>query len=849
MKKLFRRIVSVMLCVAMLASFAVTGIASPVAKENVLIAEYKDALDWLSADRVSISGGVSGTRATLDFSTIDANDEVHGEVLKYYYKEATTVGTVEKYADINAVNSPNKRLSMEFYLSDNKIPYEIRLMAYDASYMIGQFQFNKFEEGDDKTQARVGILVPGQASGAERAHLFVSNGEWHKIDVIMDAENVKYFVDGKYLGTLNIPEREGDVPVNFGAIQYVTRANTQAADVDSNSGVYFDNVKVYLYDENSEFYGIATETDDKIVVKLSETVAYNEKNDFGSISVYNTKTEEVLQTETPVFNGIDEITIPLIDAVEEGVEYMVKLPATVKGISGKSLNEVAYFTPEIEAGYEYLYTQNLDSYTELTDNNTDVMSTGGAAWLKDKIINIADLSSSSDADDAAHKNVMYLTNTSKTTSAYDYRGGIQFGGNKFDISENEYIVEFDMKIPNTDYSDFFIQPYTYMEGLTDSEQTRMSISRSTWYDIQTDRLNQLCTLSVSSSNVINAAANTPNHPGWIQLIRNSDRALYAREWNNVSYHGNAATYGYTVMDPKEWHTIKLAISKTETDYAKVKLYVDDEYVTDNTVSTAGSGATNLLYGIRFSVMIPAYSTSQGPFLYLDNVKVSTAKTTTAIEKIRIEDYDGSAYGPMTEDVQVSAQKAVIHFTDEVDVSEATVTLSSSSSEITTTLGAFDETNNTVEAVLDGTLKKDVTYTVKVSGVKSLDGKTLSDAVATFKTDVLGKFVIENLMIADANGEKIDDVSAIALNDEVSAKALIVNTLDETKTVAIITAVYNDGAMTDVNYAEYDLPTGTVIDMENEVSVTVNNLDKLVVKGYAWESLENNKPLMPYVECK
>ena len=45
------------------------------------------------------------------------------------------------------------------------------------------------------------------------------------------------------------------------------------------------------------------------------------------------------------------------------------------------------------------------------------------------------------------------------------------------------------------------------------------------------------------------------------------------------------------MDPKEWHTIKLAISKTETDYAKVKLYVDGDYVTDNTVSTAGAGAT------------------------------------------------------------------------------------------------------------------------------------------------------------------------------------------------------------------------------------------------------------------
>ena len=146
-------------------------------------------------------------------------------------------------------------------------------------------------------------------------------------------------------------------------------------------------------------------------------------------------------------------------------------------------------------------------------------------------------------------------------------------------------------------------------------------------------------------------------------------------------------------------------------------------------------------------------------------------------------------------------------------------------------------------------RKDVTYTVTVSGVKTLNGKVLPDSVATFTTDVFGKFVIDNFMIADASGNKLDNASGIVLNQEVSAKALIVNTLDETKTATVITAVYNDGAMTDVNFVEYDLPTGTVIDMANEAPVTVKSLDKLVIKAYVWESLANNKPLMPYVECK
>lgn len=862
MKKITRNlksILSVILAVAMLLAVPVSGFAATEAKENLLLSEFTESAHWNDSSNVRISGGTSGVRTVVDFSTVDATDTTHGDVLKYTYKPGVTIGGVAAYTNVWQHKSTNKKLSFDFYLYDNTVPYEIRLMGYDnitssglgTSAYIGQFNFN-YVGGKitaPGTSAKVGIMEPGQASGAEKVSVNVTNKEWHKFDVIITEKVVYYYIDGIKIGEGNVPANTiGTASNNFCGLQVVSRADCYADTVGANSGLFVDNVRIHAYDDNSAFYGVASGRNKEITVILSETVDSKSTATFNSVKVYNTKTQQAISVGTPVFDGFDTLTIPTSAVLEEGVEYMIVLPTNVIGISGKSLNEVAYFTVIPETGVKQLHSNNLDSYGTLSDNNTDVLSLGGAVWLTGGFMNISDLSSSADASDAAHKKVMFVSNTSATASAYDYRGGIQFGKNKYDISTGEYAVEFDMKVPNTDYAQLFIQPYTYVEGRSDSEQMRVAINPSTWYDNEGSPRNQLCTLAVSSSTVINAEANTPKHPGWLQLVRNSDRALYAREWNNISYSGNAATYGYTVMDPKAWHTVKLVISKTDTDYAKVKLYLDDKYVTDNTQSTAGAGATDLLYGIRFSVTVPAWATSQGPFLYLDNVRVSALAPSERVEKIRMINYDGSICGPMSAEIKASAEKAAIYFTDDVNTTNATVTLTAGSDTITGTLSAFDETEKKVIATFDEVLKKSTTYTLKVSGVTNEEGVEIDEATAVFSTNETGEFIIEELKITDVNGIEFKDASEIAKDSDVYTGVKIINTLEEDKTAVVITGVYNDQAMTGANYKEYDLPSSSRVVVTTDVPVKVKDVTDLVVRGFVWEGLGNNKPLVKEVIC-
>lgn len=839
--KLTKALISVLTSAAMLAALPAVGYAAAEPKENVLITQKTCKDDW------SVTASRLYGRNIINFSTIDAQDTEHGEVCQYRYVSNDTMGGLALYDEALAYASPNKMLSFDFYVYDNTIPYEIRFMgtsdsAFKNKMCISQFNINYTTSKitTPNENAVIGVVESGAGTGAvtESAKASVANRTWHKMDVIFSKNEVKYYLNGTYLGTGYVAADLTDITYNsFSTVQVVSRMGLQADSVENNSGLYIDNVKVYGYEDDALFYGKAGVDGSDITVEFSESVSAQPAQDFSAAEVYNTKTGAKLSTKAPVLKNLTTLLIQANETLDEATEYLVCMPDNITGISGKKLYGDIYFTTPVGVGRTVLYDEDFGEYTTLASNNTDVMCVN-EGWFS--YVNIEELT-----DDTTHGKVLSITNK-ELASATDLRGGIKFGGQKLDVTQGEVSVEFDMKIPDTTFTHFYIQPYTYIDGQTDSEQTRTNISNNV---DNGGKVSQLCTLSFSTGTDITNAGTNTNGKGWLQMVKDEARPIIARDYGTISYWKNAAKYGYKVMAPNEWHKIKLTIDGTTGDYTKVKLYADDEFVCENTASTSGAQATNNLYGIRFAVKVPEYADQTKTFLQLDNIRVTMPAPTERVEKIRIYNLDGEAFGPMSTGVKASADKAEIYFTSDVDASDAVAVLNGGEDTITCTISAYDEQERILAVAFDELLKKSTDYTLSITGVKTHGGVEIPSGSAAFTTSDTGELIIDGLKLTDGAGNEINSISDAVLGSNVYTSVKIVNTLDEDKTAAVITAVYNDTAMTDLNYENLNLPSMSRAVLSNRLPVTIKSTEKLVLKSLVWEGFGSNKPLQGAYVCE
>lgn len=837
--KLTKALISVFTSAAMLAALPAVGYAAAEPEENVLITQKTCNDDWSVTD-YRLYG-----RNIIDFSTIDEGDTEHGEVCQYRYISNGTMGGYALYDEALAYASPNKMLSFDFYVYDNTIPYEIRFVgtsdsAFKNTMYISQFNIN-YATGNitaPNENAVIGVVESGAGSNpvTESAKASVANRTWHKMDVIFTKDEVKYYLNGTYLGTSYVAADLADNTYNsFSTVQVVSRQGYQADSVDAASGLYIDNVKVYGYEDDALFYGKASIDGSDITVEFSESVSAAQN--FSAVEVYNTKTGAKLSTKAPVLKNLTTLLIQANETLDEATEYLVCMPDNITGISGKKLYGEIYFTTPVGGGSTVLYNEDFGEYTTLASNNTDVMCVD-EGWFS--YVNIEELT-----DDTTHGKVLSITNK-ELALATDLRGGIKFGGQKLDVTQGEVSVEFDIKIPDTTFTHFYIQPYTYIDGETDSEQMRTNIANNADGG---GKVSQLCTLSFSTGAQIAAAETSTNGKGWLQMVKDEARPIIARDYGTISYWKNAAKYGYKVMAPNEWHKIKLTIDGTTGDYTKVKLYADDEFVCENTASTSGAQATNNLYGIRFAVKVPEYADSTKTFLQLDNIRVTKPAPTERVEKIRIYNLDGETFGPMSTGVKASADKAKIYFTSDVDTSDAVVVLNGGGDTIECTLSAYDEQKKILSVEFDDLLKKSTDYTLSITGVKTQGGAAIPDGSAAFTTSDTGELIIDGLKLTDGAGDEVNSISDVVAGSKIYTSVKIVNTLDEDKTAAVITAVYNDTAMTDLNYKNLTLPSMTREVISNGLPVTVKSAEKLVLKSLIWEGFESNKPLKGAFVCE
>ena len=833
MKKVLKKISAVCLAVAVASSMSVVGYAAADPSVNTVLADYSDSTDWKATYTASQT-----SRSYVDFSTVDSNDTEHGEVVKYYYMSGTTMGGVIRIPDAFKSVSPNRILSLDFYVYDNTIPYEIRLMGYTSETSstggnIGQINVNygNFSSGEVNSNAKIGVMDAGQVSGAEKAVVEVTNKKWHKLDAIMTADEIDYYVDGSYLGTSVVPDSTKASEYNyFNSVQMVTRAGYQASTVEEKSGLYIDNLKLSLYEEDAQFYGVATATESEITVEFSESILSESAKDFGSVKVYNTKTQQKLSTGTPVLKDCDTLVIPLSGKPAEFTEYLIEMPENLTGISGKTLFGNIYFTTDGSSEKEYM-NEGFSDYTTIpSDNTTDVVSPGpqwfGAGFVNTKA-----------SGDSSHGNILYAGNIANNTGNNCIRFAVKMSGNDvIDISKSEATVEFDMKIVNANYTQLYVMPYSTIEGVADDQLANSAVNNN-----QPTNPSHYCGLSFPTASAISAAASETGGKAWVQMRVQDAQVVGAQQYSTLKVHGG---YKYKLIPVNDWYRIKITIDKS-SGTPMVKTYVNNEllYASTATQNFSGLSATDFLRGIRFTMYVPTgSSTVTEDYIHIDNVVFKGKKSTAAVKKIRVHNIDGESFGPMSTGVKASAEKADIYFNEAVDTSNASVYLTDGSTNINTVKQPYDGESNKLTVLFEEVMKRDTKYTLIVTGVKTVSGEAVPDTSAVFTTGSEGEFIVEGLTLTDEFGDEIAGTGYVSVNDVVYPAVRIINTLEEDRTALVVGTVFNGITMINTRSMEYDVPANSKVVVTNDIPMKVESIEDLVLNAMVWDSFDSNKPI-------
>lgn len=836
-RKNVKRFWSAVLCCAMLASMMVTGFAAADPQANQLISLFTDNTTWTAG--VTPINFPTGTREIMNFSNIATDDDQHGEVMRYYHAGAATLGGVEKYKEAKNYATPNKMYSVDFYLYDNTISYEFRLMGYSkddkTNVTMGQVGINKGATNNTDVPAKIGV---NQTPGKDEAPSTTKDAAiktWHRLDAICSKEKVDFYLDGSELGTSNVKPEDLEKEANtFNTIQVVNRANQQATGVDDQkSGLILDNAKVQVYEKDALFYATSAVQNNEIKVSFSETLDANSVSKATNVKVYNTRTGEEVAIGTAALQNGDSLVIPVTGTIAAGQEHFVDLPADLKGISGKTIYSDVYFTPPM-GGYKTYLNEDFTKYDTITQSTGDILLVD-SRW--NPWVNVTN------TGDANHGKAATVCNT-ELTSATNLRWGIKSGDKGIDITKGTAVIEFDMRIPNTNYSSLFIQPYSEIEGLTDVEQVRTNINASTSED-GGGRVSQYCTLSVSTAAQMSSASgnNTLGQAytagtAWMMMRTFDNKPVACQAWGSA-FGGN---YRAAAFKSNEWNTVKLEISSSNVVY-----YMNGTKAANVPLDTTkGAQATNILRGLRFSQIVPAgTSTKIDDFFQIDNVKFSGTESEDGITKIRMYNLNGEEFGPMNSaGLKASAEQADIYFSGDVNVDNAVVTLTSGTQTITSSC-EYDTVAKKLTAIFDGVMQPDGTYTLNVSGVKDSANKDLT-ATASFVVDSDREFVIEGLKITDAAGNEITTPSAVTPGQTVYVRAKIVNTSGETKTALLMGAAYNDTVMNNINYVPITLGDGQKY--TDPVPLTVNNENALELKAFVWEDFDSNRPLVSEYVC-
>ena len=547
-----------MICVLLLSQ-GISGFAAADPTENTVIQHLTDG--W--TDNGS-SGGI------VDFSEVDTNDTSHGDVKWFSYNPNARMVATTVWSKEVASTNVGKLVSFDLYIYDNTIPYEIRFYDGESKVVnkLGEIDINF--SGSKESQGMTTVNTDAQISINAKSYvtdtvMTLKNKQWHKVEVIFSDGKCSYYINGKNIGSFN----HGFSGSYFTGYQIVSRNGNYANTVTDKSGIYIDNFKSVVYGDNAQFYGKASVIGNNINVEFSESVSSTYTAGLAGVKVYNTKTEEIVATGTPILSGTT-LTIPLSETLDLGTEYMIDFPNKLIGISGKKLySNVYFYVAGINSAKES--SENFDTYNAQTGNDSDIIA-ADTSWISKNIINIKDLSEDTNAINAEHKKVVKAS----TAEAGNYRWGIKTD-KEIDTTKGEASVEFDIKIPDHYYEYLVIQPYSTVIGKQDKDLVNAG---SHSQGSMTGLNNHFCSFTIMGKTSKKDYATDTNAGNPYIVFDADDNNVY------VDKDANHSKLKIASLNKDEWHTVKLTIdnTKSEENYTVIKLYVEDELVCEKPTS-------------------------------------------------------------------------------------------------------------------------------------------------------------------------------------------------------------------------------------------------------------------------
>ena len=812
--------------------------------------------DYTSGDLplASIPGNAPvKTLSVTDTSVVDETAAAGDQALRFANTDGA--GTVLAGRGVEVITLTNdaalhKHIHFDMYVPEAEFYGNLRTAysRYATNFLttanvgyINEMEFSSANRSEGWTTV-VNLKNNANVTGGS---VSLANRQWHSVDLFINERATDFYIDGSFVCRVTGAEGTGTAGFSYGALGFHLLPGYNNSDIiydGANAGVYFDNIKVKQYDSaDVRFCGTAVQNGSEIKVYFTEPVA--EGQDAAGVSLYNTETGEVTEMQAALECDVMTVTLSSPEALSRGTEYMLDMPDTFRSIRGKDLYSDIYFQAN---SFSPAHVIDFESYTTDVETVTGGVITGftssqGAVcrqenlqaavstWMNAGLIGVKDFHNLY----SDYGNVMALRYNPDSGRGYqEVRSGVLLLNWLPNLANNSAAVEFDMMIPDRSRLDYlYIQPYALNSAYAAGSGAE-----------------------VNHGGIVSSGGCQTANTQYAHIIAPDQyNARFNVHKGGTVEHRGSATDSSTAYDHSavytdgDWCTVKITIVKTGDNAYETKFYLDNELVSTVT-DMAAADRTDEVRGVRFTYQPVTTLTNVTNLAYFDNFKVSLNPDEPKVLKTRIYNRDGEAFGMLSDGVKASAAQADIYLNGAVDASEAVVTLVGAGETITTAC-TYDNRANKLAAVFDSLLKTSTAYTLSVTGLKAVDGTAVAAYSAAFTSSAEEEFEV-TLALTDAAGNELTDSSGLSPGDVVYIRSEAFNTTSEAKTIEYIAAAYNGAALAGLGHGCVTVNTGEKLWLDknagNAVSVTVNDLANLKIRGFAWDGFTNVIPLVSAV---
>ena len=842
-----KKFLALVICLSMLCSMSAGFAAADVEYSAETLVDYTNGALPLA---ISFGTAPATTLSVVDMFAIDSNAAADEEAIRFAHTDGN--GTAVAGRGTEAWNLTNDTSLVKYVGFDVYVPeadfYGVLRGAYSRyatnSLTTGNWGFiNEIEfSSANRPEGWNTIVNLKNNSGTTDASVKLINKQWHRIEMFINSLETEWYINGEYIGKSVGVEGTGSAGYTTAFLGFASLPGYNSADViynGENAGLYFDNLKVKSYESaDEEFMGMAEVKSTADVVNGVIKVYFNEpakkEQSVDGVKLYNTETGAEVPLQSVSYSG-DVMTLILAEGGEFSrlMEFMIDMPDGFKSIRGKEIYSDIYF---ISNRYNHVidfenYKADVETVSagvikSLTSSQGKVyrkenIQIADPEWMSAGLVGVKDLSGTY----SERGNVMAIRNVPDNPRGLgEIRLGITLLSHLPNLAENSAVIEFDMMIPDRSRLNYlYFEPYALNNDFSAGSGTEVNHGGALTTNVHSTANTQYAQIFAPDN--INTKFNVRPDGKLVGKYQDADT-------NGHFAHSAAYSNG-------QWCNIKVAINKTGDAAYTSKFYLDDVLVCAAD-DMSSDDVTDQIRGIRFSLAPAAAVTSVTDLAYIDDLKVRILPDQPKVLKMRIYNPDGEEFGMLSTGVSSMASTADIYLNGVVDATNATVTLTNGDDTITS-VATYNSTENKLEVKFDRKMKPGAEYTINVTGLKTSDGTAVADYSAKFTT-AEGEFEV-TLILTDASGEEIEDLTNLSTDDEVYISSQVTNETSAEKNLMFIVGAYNADLLTAADIKTVTVGAGESLtlgkDSEEPVMVKVRDVLSLELVGYIWENITYN----------